>query len=99
MTYSTMLRQWKDLSATRPINQFAYTPAGVLSMMTPAANAGTGVIDLAPLDTLSAATREHERRRLVEDAKMVGLHITATALDERGAYHYRVRIERAPTNT
>ena len=99
MTYSTMLREWKDLSAARAINQFAYTPAGVLSMMTPAANAGTGVIDLAPLDTLSAATREHERRRLVEDAKMVGLHITATALDERGAYHYRVRIERAPTNT
>ena len=63
MTYSTMLREWKDLSATRPINQFAYTPAGVLSMMTPDANAATGVIDLAPLDTLSAATREHERRR------------------------------------
>ena len=94
MTYSTMLRQWKDLSATRPINQLAYTPAGVLSMMTPDANAATGVIDLAPLDTLSAATREHERRRLVEDAKMIGLHITATAMDERGAYHWRIRIER-----
>ena len=94
MTYSTMLRQWKDLSATRPINQLAYTPAGVLSMMTPDANAATGVIDLAPLDTLSAATREHERRRLVEDCAMIGPHITATALDERGTYHYRVRIER-----
>ena len=81
MTYSTMLREWKDLSATRPINRFAYTRAGVLSMMTPDANADTGVIDLAPIETLSAATREHERRRLVEDAKMVGLHITATAID------------------
>ena len=96
MTYSTMLREWKDLSATRPINTCCYTLAGVLSMMTSDANAATGVIDLAPLDTLSAATREHERRRLVEDAKMVGLHITAMALDERGAYHYRVRIERGP---
>lgn len=94
MTYSTMLREWKDLSATRPINTLAFTPAGQLSMMTPAANAGTGVIDLAPLDTLSAATRDHERRRLVEDAKMVGLHITATAIDARGTYHYRVTIER-----
>ena len=93
MTYATMLRQWKDLSATRPINQFAYTPAGILSLIT---TGDEGILDLAPLDTLSAATREHERRRLVEDAKMVGLHITATAIDERGAYHWRVRIERGP---
>ncbi len=96
MTYNGLLREWKDLSATRPINTLAFTPAGQLSMMTPDANAATGVIDLAPLDTLSAATREHERRRLVEDAKMVGLHITATAMDERGAYHWRVSIERGP---
>lgn len=95
-TYQGLLHDWKTMSATRPINQLAYTPAGVLSMMTPDANAATGVIDLAPLETLSAATREHERRRLVEDARMIGLHITATAMDERGAYHYRVRIERGP---
>lgn len=94
MTYSTMLREWKDLSAARAINQFAYTPAGVLSMQT-AADGLTGIIDLAPLDTLSAATREHERRRLVEDMKMIGIHILATATDERGTTHYRVRLERS----
>ena len=93
MTYNGLLREWKDQSATHAINTCAYTPAGVLSMQT-AEGGMTGIIDLAPMDGLDPDKREHERRRLVEDAAMVGLHITATAKDAHGAYHYRVTIER-----
>jgi len=93
MTFNGLLREWKDLSAKRAINRTAFTPAGILSMTT-AEDGLTGILDLAPLDSLDAARREHERRRLVEDARMVGLHITAAAVDTAGAYHYRVRIER-----
>ena len=91
-TYSNLLHEWKTLSAGRVISQAAYTVAGIVSLQTDGAD--QGIMDLAPLNTISAATREHERRRLVEDAKIVGLHITATAIDERGCFHYRVTIER-----
>jgi len=91
VTYNGILHDWKKLSAARNIDVTAYTPAGILSLQT---TGDTGVLDLAPLHTIDAARREHERRRLVEDARMVGLHITATAVDSAGAFHYRVRIER-----
>ena len=93
MTFNGLLREWKDLSANRAINRTAFTPAGILSMTT-AADGLTGILNLAPLHNIDAARREHERRRLVEDARMVGLHITSAAVDTAGAYHYRVRIER-----
>lgn len=93
MTYNGLLHDWKQQSASHPINAMAYTPAGQLSMQT---NGDDGIIDLTPLEHIDAARREHERRRLVEDARMVGLHITAAARDERGTYHFRVRIERGP---
>lgn len=91
-TYSSLLRDWKTLSASRDINTQAFTTAGIVSMQT---SGNQGIIDLAPLASLNPATIEHERRRFCEDATMVGLHITATALDARGTYHYRVTIERA----
>jgi hypothetical protein len=91
MTFNGILKEWKVLSAARPISMQAYTPAGILSLQTDGDN---GILDLAPLHSLDAARREHERRRLVEDARMVGLHIVAAAVDTAGAYHYRVRIER-----
>ena len=93
MTFNGLLREWKDLSAKRAINRTTFTPAGILSMTT-AEDGLTGIIDLAPLEHIDAARREHERRRLVEDARMAGLHIVAAAVDTAGAYHYRVRIER-----
>ncbi len=90
-TYSTLLSEWKAQSASHPINASADTIAGKLSMQT---NGDQGILDLAPLHNIDAARREHERRRLVEDARMVGLHIVAAAVDTAGGYHYRVRIER-----
>lgn len=90
-TYHGLLHDWKMLSASRAISQYAYTPAGILSMQT---SGDAAIIDLAPLDTISAERREHERRRLLQDAAMVGIKITAAAKDYRGAYHWRATIER-----
>ena len=91
-TYHGLLHDWKALSASRPINTMAYTPAGVLSMQT---NGDAAIIDLAPLNTLSAESRAHERGRLIEDAAMIGLRLTCAAVDDHGAYHWRATIERA----
>jgi len=51
-------------------------------------------MDLAPLNTISAERHEHERKRLIEDAKMLGIRVTREAKDVGGAYHWRVTIER-----
>ena len=91
-TYNGLLHDWKEQSASHPINAMAYTPAGVLSMQT---NGNQAIIDLAPLNTLSAERRDHERGRLIEDAAMIGLRLTAAAVDDHGAYHWRATIERA----
>jgi hypothetical protein len=90
-TYNGLLSDWKAQSASRPINTLAYTPAGVLSMQT---DGDAAIIDLAPLNTLSAERRDHERGLLMRDAAMVGLHLTAEAKDDHGAYHWRAVIER-----
>jgi hypothetical protein len=90
-TYNGLLHDWKEQSASHPINAMAYTPAGVLSMQT---NGNQAIIDLAPLNTLSAERRDHERGLLMRDAAMVGLHLTAEAKDAKGAYHWRATIER-----
>lgn len=89
--YSGLLHDWKVQSASRVINQVAFTPAGILSMQT---NGDAAIIDLAPLNTLSAESRAHERGRLIEDAAMIGLRLTAAAVDDHGAYHWRATIER-----
>ena len=91
-TYQGLLHEWKTLSAGRVISQAAYTVAGILSLQTDGAD--QGIMDLAPLNTISAERHEHERRRLIEDAKMLGFHITREARDRSGAYHWRVTIER-----
>jgi hypothetical protein len=90
-TYHGLLHDWKEQSASHPINAMAYTPAGILSMQT---NGDAAIIDLAPLNTLSAESRAHERGRLIEDAAMIGLRLTAAAVDDHGAYHWRATIER-----
>ena len=90
-TYNGLLHDWKEQSASHPINAMAYTPAGVLSMQT---NGDQAIIDRAPLNTLSAERRDHERGLLIRDAAMVGLHLTAEAKDDHGAYHWRAVIER-----
>lgn len=89
--YSGLLHDWKTLSASRAINTLAFTCAGVLSMQTTGDQA---IIDLAPLDTISAERREFERGLLIRDAAMVGITITAAAKDAKGAYHWRATIER-----
>jgi hypothetical protein len=90
--YSGLLHDWKVQSASRVINQVAFTPAGILSMQT---NGDQAIIDLAPLDHVGAERREFERGLLMRDAAMVGLHLTAEARDAKGAYHWRATIERA----
>ena len=90
-TYNGLLHDWKEQSASHPINAMAYTPAGVLSMQT---NGNQAIIDLAPLDSVTADRLEFERGLLMRDAAMVGLHLTAEARDAKGAYHWRVTIER-----
>ena len=91
-TYNGLLSEWKTLSAGRVTSQSAFTVAGHLSLQTDGAN--QGIMDLAPLSTISAERHEHERKRLIEDAKMLGFHITREAKDVSGAYHWRVTIER-----
>lgn len=91
-TYQGLLHEWKTLSAGRVLSQTAYTVAGIISLQTDGAN--QGIMDLAPLSTISAERHEHERRRLMEDAAMLGFHITREAKDVSGAYHWRVTIER-----
>ncbi len=91
-TYHGLLHDWKTLSAGRPTSQSAFTVAGHLSLQTDGAN--QGIMDLAPLSTISPERHEHERKRLIEDAKMLGFHITREARDRNGAYHWRVTIER-----
>jgi hypothetical protein len=91
-TYHGLLHDWKQQSASHPINAMAYTPAGILSMQT---NGDAAIIDLAPLDHVGAERREFERGLLMRDAAMVGLHLTAEARDAKGAYHWRATIERA----
>ena len=91
MPYNGLLHEWKILSAGREINRHAFTPAGILSMQTTGDQA---IIDLAPLEHISADRREFERKQLIRDAAMVGLHMTAEAKDAKGAYHWRVTIER-----
>ena len=91
-TYNGLLSEWKTLSARRPISQTAYTVAGIVSLQTDGAN--QGIMDLAPLSTISPERHEHERKRLIEDAAMLGFHITREAKDVSGAYHWRVTIER-----
>ena len=91
-TYHGLLHDWKILSAGRVASQSAYTVAGHLSLQTDGAN--QGIMDLAPLSTISPERHEHERRRLIEDAEMLGFHITREAKDRSGAYHWRVTIER-----
>lgn len=90
-TYHGLLHDWKTLSATRAISQSAYTVAGLLSMQT---GGDQAIIDLAPLSHVSLSQREFERGRLLEDAAMVGIRITASAQDASGAYHWRATIER-----
>ena len=90
-TYNGLLHDWKEQSASHPINAMAYTPAGVLSMQT---NGNQAIIDLAPLDSVTADRLEFERGLLMRDAAMVGLHLTAEARDAKGAYHWRATIER-----
>ena len=91
-TYNGLLSEWKTLSAGRVLSQTAYTVAGIVSLQTDGAN--QGIMDLAPLSTISPERHEHERKRLIEDAKMLGFHITREAKDVSGAYHWRVTIER-----
>ena len=91
-TYSNLLHEWKTLSAGRVISQAAYTVAGIVSLQTDGAN--QGIMDLAPLSTISAERHEHERKRLIEDARMLGIRVTREAKDIGGAYHWRVTIER-----
>lgn len=91
-TYNGLLSEWKTLSAGRVTSQSAFTVAGHLSLQTDGAN--QGIMDLAPLSTISPERHEHERRRLIEDAEMLGFHFTREARDRSGAYHWRVTIER-----
>ena len=91
-TYVGLLHDWKVLSAGRPTSHSAYTVAGHLSLQTDGAN--QGIMDLAPLSTISPERHEHERKRLIEDAAMLGFRITREAKDRHGAYHWRVTIER-----
>ena len=90
-TYNGLLHDWKEQSASHPINAMSYTPAGVLSMQT---NGDQAIIDLAPLESVTPERREFERGLLIRDAAMVGLHLTAEAKDDHGAYHWRAVIER-----
>ena len=96
-TYVGLLHDWKALSAGRPTSHSAYTVAGHLSLQTDGAN--QGIMDLAPLSTISPERHEHERKRLMEDAAMLGFHITREARDRNGAYHWRVTIERGEVAT
>ena len=90
-TYNGLLSEWKILSATRAINRFSFTPAGIVSLQT---TGDQGIMDLAPLDHMDASRIDHERKRLLEDAAMIGIRPTAEAKDQRGAWHWRVTIER-----
>jgi hypothetical protein len=91
-TYHGLLHDWKEQSASHPINAMAYTPAGILSMQTTGDQA---IIDLAPLESVTPERREFECGLLIRDAAMVGLHLTAEARDAKGVYHWRATIERA----
>ena len=58
-TYQGLLHEWKTLSAGRVLSQTAYTVAGIVSLQTDGAD--QGIMDLAPLSTISAERHEHER--------------------------------------
>lgn len=70
-TYNGTLRDWKDRCAGRDGLFSAFTPAGYLSLEVKGGDHGK--LRLAPMSLVPV--NPHERMRMMEDARMVGIRL------------------------